>query len=402
MNNKIFVTLLVLLTSGCTSITSIAPNGQEEASGVVYFLPTTRIKLLVSVDETGDGISIEAAQPEYFGDPNAAFQLTSLSNPFGSDKFEMKVASNGLIQSVESESKGELDEILVEGVTSFSRTTAIFEAAIESNNRKVIYEEYIDPSSLVSGSGALTRRILSALKNTKLVSKSGNAEVRRALNGLNIGVSSLRSVVQMDEAQEKEMCEKGICYRRLMPYVISMTVGKIKKEALIHIPNGSPTYVAHLNRGVFADSNFKTAFENGMLTQYSSDRKSEVLEIMQLPGELVGAFVAGATSGLQSKASLLKAETELIEAKADHLEKKKAAQDRISAAKSKDGTASLEADFHKRGEPLFSFVIGQPYTQHSQGIDMQRGNKSADKDQQNAQNDKAKKGKTRDGSLGGS
>lgn len=317
--------------------------------------------LTVTVDAKGEQLVIEAAQPEYIGDPSAAFTLSSVSNPFGSDKFETKVANNGLLQSVDLESTGELDEALVHGATSFGKVAAFLESAQAGDGRTVIFQEYIDPYELATVPARLTELqngILAAVKAASSITATSDTDVKKAKTELKINVVQL---ITPTVGVEPSACEAGICYRRLIPYTISATVGGLKKETLIQVPNGSPTYVADMSRGLFSDWKTQTVFDKGMLTQYDSDRKSEAVEVLQLPGELVGAVVTGATSGFQSKTSLLNAEASLLESKAEYLEKKKAAEDRIAAVNNPATTApGLETAFVSQGSPLFSFVFGKP------------------------------------------
>lgn len=363
MKKTISVVMVAVALSGCAAMRSTIPSLATSASGPVYYLPTTRIMLTVTVDAKGEQLVIEAAQPEYIGDPSAAFTLSSVSNPFGSDKFKTKVANNGLLQSVELESTGELDEALVHGATSFGKVAAFLENAQAGDGRTVIFQEYIDPYELVMNPTRLTELqngILGAVKAASSITATSDVDVKKAKTDLKIDVERL---IEPAAGVDSSACKMGICYRRLIPYTISATVGGIKKETLIQVPNGSPTYIADMTRGLFSDWNTQTVFDKGMLTQYDSDRKSEAVEVLQLPGELVGAVVTGATSGFQSKTSLLNAEAGLLESKAEYLEKKKAVEERIATVNNPAAAAlALEAGFVAQGSPLFSFVFGKPKT----------------------------------------
>lgn len=350
---------MLITVSGCTAMSSRPPDAKDSALGTVYYLPKAYIMLTVTVDEQGEQLMVEAAQPELVGDPEAAYSLTSAFNPFGGDDFVISVGKDGLLTSVNLKATGDLDESLVAAAKSAGKASKFLELEQRADNRKVVFQEYIDPAKLVNIEDELTN-LNARIKSALVKVNAKNEEVKAAKEGLTIGVTRL--INPSGGVTAPKDCDEGVCYRRLIPYAIKASVGGLQKEKMFQIPNGSPTYVAAVKRGVFSNWNTEITFENGMLTKYDHDHKSEAVEFFALPGELIDGFVSGVTEGFTSKSSVLEAEGKYLDSKVSYLEKKKEALEKIEklnksgAEPNKKLEAYIQQNF---GDPLFSFVYGK-------------------------------------------
>ena len=58
-----------LALSSCTGVKSVMIGDDgDSGSGLVYFMPTTRIPLVVSVNYKDDQIKVSAGEPQYIAD----------------------------------------------------------------------------------------------------------------------------------------------------------------------------------------------------------------------------------------------------------------------------------------------------------------------------------------------
>lgn len=356
MKTKSILTVLMIAISGCTAMQSSTPNSEDSALGTVYYLPKAYIMLTVTVDEQGEQLMVEAGQPEIIGDPEAAYYLTSIINPFGGDDFVISVGKDGLLTSVDLKATGDLDESLVAAAKSAGKVSKFLEFSQRDDKRKVVFQEYIDPAKLVDEQNELDN-LNTRIKNALGKVNAKNEEVKAAKEGLKINVTRLIKPSRGVNAPSD--CDEGICYRRLIPYAITATVGGLQNQKMFQVPNGSPTYLAAVKRGVFSDWNTEVTFENGMLTKYDHDHKSEAVEFFALPGELVDGFVSGVTEGFTSKSSVLEAEGKYLDSKVAYLEKKKEALEKIEKLNTSGAAPKLEAAIQDYGDPLFSFVYGK-------------------------------------------
>jgi hypothetical protein len=95
----------------------------------------------------------------------------------------------------------------------------------------------------------------------------------------------------------------GLFYRRDLPHMLRVTAGQAPGEAVVtafpvSLPNYSPTERISLNATGFATNVHGLVFENGMLTQATTDQPSQLVAIAKLPTNII-------TGVLQSVATLV-------------------------------------------------------------------------------------------------
>lgn len=352
------------LLMNCTGVTSPGIGGTYDTkTGPVYFMPTTRIALTVTVDEKADQLILAAAQPTYIADENHRYRLNSIYSPFHAETVNFTIA-NGLLTKVDLESEGRLGQIIVAAAKS---AFLIAESAADAPDQKILYSASIDVAKLVPAPGTAIRSAgLNQLNNEigQAVSQYMSDYQNSFLNtpagaGVNtpIDITVTRTFPDAPTALAEtadppfpEDCGVGFCYRipigyRLRADFFDHTV----RTAEFEVPNGSPIYAAAVNRGIFTKWHTTATLTNGVLTGYKivTDR-SELEALVSLPADIVGAQIAALTQQgklFDARSTLIGSEIKLIEAR-----------ERLSKARTE--VLSAESAAFGNRDQLFEFRAG--------------------------------------------
>lgn len=295
---------------GCTGVTSVGLHDREHSnSGLVYFLPTTRIPLAVAIDHTNGQLKVIAGDPIYIADERHPYRLTSLYSPASAEIIEFKINANGLLTTANLKSDGRLDEAIVEAAKSAG---LFFESSVQRVGEQQVYATLIDVEELTQRDDAkeckktlkvkelaegvdvrgckqlkLNDEIISALTKAfaplKFEEKQDSAgsqflkQAKEAKLPLEITVERLFQDSQSqthDQQKAHDNCAVGICYRLPVNYLFTASFfdGTVKRVTFA-VPNGSRTYATAINRGLFTTWDTKVALVNGMLEKlYDDDR----------------------------------------------------------------------------------------------------------------------------------
>jgi hypothetical protein len=308
--------------SACAAVGS--RPGTDSAAGVAYYLPSSRVLLTASLNQERDTLLVEASEPAYVPDEGHAYVLRPNYSPGNAEKLKIDVTPEGFLTSVNLESEGRLDEGLVAAAES---AASLFESAARLDNRIILFEEMFDPEAVATIPAALRdlnfrlNAALAQMRTKGREAKDLNA-LKRAPRPVDVRVERLFSPAPLDAvARGARDCEIGVCYRRLSTYALTLRFADgVQRMVLFGAPNGSPTYVAPVERGLFTTWKTDLALQNGVLTSYKLENGSELEAAAALPGEMVGAVIQGITKRGQlfnSRATLIEAETRFIEAQAE-------------------------------------------------------------------------------------
>lgn len=340
--------LCLVALAGCAAVASRGIGSGAER-GLVYALPTTRMLIVASLNADRDQLKIDVSQPDYLADEAHRYVLSSVYSPGSAENFSVAVNDRGLLTSVELTSDGQLDQAIVAAVRS---ATSLLEAAIVENGRIVVFEEFVDPERLSTDPAAL--RALNARLDAAITAMQTARRGADAVNALRAAPEpvriSLRRMFDAPPAPDTAApraadCGSGICYRTLVTYEVTARFADgVQRASMFRAPNGSPTHVAAVERGLFTTWKTTVTLSNGVLTSYKLDSGSELAAAALLPAEMVGAAVAGLTQ----RGALFNARTSLIDSQIRLADKKEAARKAVNEA-AITGSA-----------PLLSVTIGTP------------------------------------------
>ena len=384
---KYVVLSFCLAATGCTAVTSVNPYERGGSNrGLVYFLPTTRIPLAVVIDRSNDQLKVTAGEPIYIADERYPYQMISIFSSASAEVVDFKVNANGLLETANLKSEGRFDEAVVGAAKSAG---IFFENSAKSDGGQQVYVTLIDVEELSAERNdegglddslnkklkQLNNAIESALSSTldqlefaKSKDSAGSKFLKRAketkLPRVRIKVERefRDSLEQTQDKEARDDCAVGFCYRLPVSYVLTASFfdGTVK-QVTFAVPNGSRTYAAAINRGLFSTWDTKATLSNGMLKSYMlTTEGSELEELVLLPAEIVGGLIEGITQ----KGSLFDAQSTRIENEITLLKKrdelKKTREEKLEAENSVSGRLFFELTAglapKRTGQPL---IVGK-------------------------------------------
>jgi len=163
---KYAVLSICLAALGCTAVTSVGLHEREHSnSGLVYFLPTTRIPLAVAIDHTSGQLKVIAGDPIYIADERYPYRLTALFSPAHAEIVDFKINANGLLTTANLKSDGRLDEAIVEAAKSAG---LFFESSVKREGEQQVYATLIDVEELSQRDGVGGCKQLTELRVNEL------------------------------------------------------------------------------------------------------------------------------------------------------------------------------------------------------------------------------------------
>lgn len=240
-------------------------------------------------------------------------------NVFRDDNETITVGSNGLLGSAKVEATGRLGEVIVElarlagSILGPSPSAVVYEAATPnkgtcpfSASGPLAFKVVFDPAKeLDTVNRALTKCFPYKLEVMKPVEKA------------KVTATSARPV-------------DGLVYRPMLPYVVKVhqcpakiaADGKFEKctdfelmqTAAVLVPQGSPVSYIPFSSGFLGSSVNDVTFENGVVTRWHKEDSSEVLDVVRLPFQAIGALFEGPAKILSLKVDYTNSEAGLLEA----------------------------------------------------------------------------------------
>lgn len=348
--------ILALSVQACSGLTSVEVGSDEDtALGLVYFLPTTRIPLTVSVNKTTDQIVVAATPPEFIADERYRYRLQSIYSPFHAETVDLKVTAAGLLTNANLTSEGRIAQTIV--AAARSAALLIERATAFGGGETQIINISIDVAELASKKTALDElnaTINAALRTALAGSTKPFLTKASAVQGRNILTISVKRLFPdtTNDADTVTDCSVGLCYRLPVYYVVTAEFfdGTIHQKGFA-VPNGSRAYPAAVNRGVFTKWTDKVVLTDGMMFQYGYVTDgSEIEKAVSLPFDVVGGMI----EGLTQRGALWNARSTLLESEVSLLEKQANVEDRRAALLAKESTIDTS------GDRLFEFVAGEP------------------------------------------
>lgn len=137
--------------------------------------------------------------------------------------------------------------------------------------------------------------------------------------------SATRKLPRNDFSLTAETSAPGLLYRRVLPYVISITQKYADEpipiqSALVMLPNEGPVSVVPYTAGPFVKTVHDVEFKDGLLTKWDANKPSESLAVVRLPVELAKASVSVLTEVFKLRVDLTNQKTSLLEAQKAQIE----------------------------------------------------------------------------------
>lgn len=301
MNMKLnFVTtiLIVLILSGCASVSSIKKPGSDMDGGLVYYLPKKDIIIKATVKTVNNSvkkISLESMTSDAYPDYSEQYVLKYQYNLFGDNSIDLGINEKGLLTTAKAKTVSRVNDALENLAKSAGSIAAVAglvpSACSEDGVYTFIYDNAVQGGSVCGLSLEITRIDAKSYNNIVEINPTNNGSLS------NDGESLY-----------------GIFYRQLMPYKIIIKdqySAKTHHENIVHIPSYSKTHFLPISKTFFSDNEIEFGFTDGMPTKYVQKTNSELVGLFKLPGSLIGGFFDGVTSGLEKLVGVKAKETDL-------------------------------------------------------------------------------------------
>lgn len=318
-NVVVLVLVALLMFSGCAVLQSskqpqpVYSNVPDKEAGALgYFLP----KGMLRIKYDGNNFHVETT---YIPDPNYFYTLKYKANACSADDIKISLTKNGLLKSIDVTAEDKIVEIakkLIDIGKEVAKATVIpvpF-ALPELKPLDVI----VDPDIFIYGDDYNKAR-------------RSNLENKLARYGIKLDLTR-QDIAAKTSVTQGPQCQKGVYYRPLVPYELTLTSekdGKIlfEQTELVFLPNGAPILALDVSRAAFVKKVTKVTFEDGILTELYVNKPSEVLAFLEIPFYLVQSIVALPTELIQVKIKYSTSQTSLYEQQLKELQALKALQE---------------------------------------------------------------------------
>lgn len=267
--------------AGCTSVSSrLAAPSADANNGLVYSLPNRMMDVQVDFSETGDH-TIKVQGGRYYADGDDSSRYVARIHRGKVGKVAAKlITSGGLLASADSTYTGQAADFAQAigsaiGVGQAPGPRGSFQPEDHAHcNRKLTLSHSValpmfDKNKAVTSFNALGGSA-SCARVTLTITREGAFAPSNGVKGARID---------------------GLWYRVELPYKVIAQIGDgASTTALIMLPDESPTFFVEMDAGIFADSQGKMVFTNGMLTTYERNNDSEVISLLKLPAGVVAAY----------------------------------------------------------------------------------------------------------------
>lgn len=307
MRPYVFALSGVVFLGGCASINSTPAT--KATDGLVYFLPKKDVLLTVvrstdartSVTATTVSVASTAAYP----DLKNAYAISFNRNLVGKNTLKVGVSSTGLLTSSKSTSSSGLTDALKNLVESASMLAGPGLAALPGKPLKTC------------GDGTYTF-LYSVEVGPKADACGLNVTITR--------VGELESVEKDSLSVTATGSRSGIFYRQEEAFKVTVKGDSVNVSTIVLSPSLSPTRFLPVSGSLFSSNDADYEFVDGMPKKYDQEADGELVALLKLPAEVIGAYF-GAVGKLfdsfktkdQKEADLLVAatKTELAKKKYD-------------------------------------------------------------------------------------
>lgn len=285
---------------------TIAAEAQESVieAAVVYTLPRTLVRVQVPNGYVVGTASLSARQVALATieapDPDHVYELSYMPSATAADEWEVTVdAETGFLEGLNATATDRTGQIIAEAAKSYGRTLTPSPAAradgVGENPKDILIFDPNDPAQL-----AAAKTFFKDQLGLELACKHGcTSGVARAQEGG--GMLYYRA-------------KRPLAFEVCNPVCAPEHRAEVQGFYNLLSYNESPIYGVAPRRSLAVTRETKIVFENGAPTKVTVNKESELLEIVKMPGNTIGALFEGVTSRAQDEQKTLAAIESLYEA----------------------------------------------------------------------------------------
>ena len=330
----VFVLLLFALLPACTNVLSsddlsrpVQPNShtRRSQSNMSYTLAKDLVLIRVRVEPLTARILVCAQAPSPVEDDRYQYQVVWRNSPFAADTIKLeKYPNTNIIQSLDVESLDQTDQFVFELAKSAGAVVGVRKEADATNECTEILKSVTlvdtlvdpaDPADVRSKLAKMNRMAMVHVKRyadkcrdpvsptSQQLDRGACEEYLRLYNGnKRHGFQPIQmrwTLPDVPPVQEHPDCSAGICYRPLLPFTLTVSVGHSSVASQVFaLPNISPVIAMDVTRGIAITKTTKIGFdEHGQPTKFfikkgQEDGKygAEAVELAILPQTVINAY----------------------------------------------------------------------------------------------------------------
>jgi hypothetical protein len=253
-----------------------------------------------------------------YPDLSTRYVLWKGNNPLGKNTLNVAITDSGLLTS--SVSKAE------SGVSEAFKSLATIAAQFSV---KGLTEENIDKDNCPD---------IGVYPVIQTIGK----ETSETICGLDISIAPLGGKVNFEASTLATAAgnHSGIFYRQNLPYRVKVVDGASTTETIIFSPNLSPVQFLPVSKSFFSGNDADFGFVEGVPTKYNQVTQGEIVALLKLPADIIGAYFGAVGSIFDSFKTTDSKETAAL-TQSLQLELEKAKYDACLAAIDDDDEVAL-------------------------------------------------------------
>lgn len=293
-------------SAGCASIrsTRLPPDTttKKVQGGMVYYLPTQRFELTLTVDDKGSHLALAASKA--IPDTKHRYVAQFRRNHVGSNKLAIKSSVDGLLSGeLTGSTTGQLSDALKALASSAGAIRPMNASAENACKAKGVYKWVFGPD--------IPAELVTALNACGL-------EVSpKKPDGGQYDVSTLTT--DWKGVSDNTVQGTGFFYRQRMPFVIEVTHTTSAGAAQTFLfyesiaSDHSPIEFMPVPRTLFATTQWKVMFDQGVPTVYDIEAGGDFIGLFKLPADVITAYSTAIGEGFKRRKETSAAEAAYLE-----------------------------------------------------------------------------------------
>ena len=252
--------------SACSSIKSIqSPNkGTCSVEGLTYFMPKKDFLVTITIKEkqiTKIVLGTTASYP----DLSTQYVLRHGGNVFGKNTLDVGVNEAGLLTSAKSTTVSNVGDAFKNLAATFGQLgvlgmAALTDQACTDGDHSFVFKVPVPPGP-------------------------------HKACGIDINITKQTdsaNVVPHSKTAKKEY--SGIFYRQTIAYLITAVGNGLNVASVVFSPSESETHFLPVSRTFFSNNEADFVFVEGIPTKYKQETEGEIVALLKLPADIIGAY----------------------------------------------------------------------------------------------------------------
>ena len=271
LKKAVVIVLAAIAFAACSSIKSIESPGQgtKSVDGLTYFMP--KKDLLVTIKIEGDKITkVTLGTTPSYPDLSKQYVLRYQKNLVGKNTLDVGINEAGLLTSAKS--------------TTVSQVTDVFKALAATAGLSKPFA--VVPSEKLMACGVGDHSFVYDFREF-------SCGVTKTPCGIKIEAKKHTepfSVVSHPTEENEEF--SGVFYRQNIPYLVAASGNGINVQSIVFSPSESAIHFLPVSKTFASNNEADFGFTEGIPTKYKQDTEGELVALLKLPADIIGAYFA--------------------------------------------------------------------------------------------------------------